>query len=519
MKMLEEAHLVPAVRPLQNDVVGDVAKVLWVLMATVGMVLFIACANVANLLLVRAEGRQQELALRAALGAGWSRIARELLLESVTLAVAGGIFGVAVSAGALRLLKVLAPKHLPRLEEIGIDWRVLAFTLVLSVVAGILFGLIPVLKQVRRQLSTGMREVGRTYSSGRERHRARSALVVVQVALALVLLVGSGLMIRTFQALRNVPPGFTSPEQIQTLRISVPSAQVKEPSRVVRMQQGILEKIATVPGVTMVAATNSVTMDGNDNNDPIFAEDRTYREGELPALRRYKFIAPGVFQTMGNPLIAGRDLTWTDVYEKRSVILVSDNLARELWGDPARAIGKRVRENPKGEWRSIVGVASNERDDGVEKKAPTIVYWPMLVQNMWGEGERVQRNVAFVIRSSRAGTAEFLKEVQRAVWSVNPELPLAEVRTVQEIYHRSLARTSFTLVLLAIAAGMALLLGVVGIYGVISYSVSQRTREIGIRIALGAPDGVVTKMFVRHGLSLTAVGLACGSLVLSRSRG
>jgi predicted permease len=410
----------------------------------------------------------------------------------------------------LRFLQVLAPSHLPRIEEIGIDSWVLLFTLTLSLMAGLLFGLIPVFKYASRHLSTGMREVGRTYSEGRERHRARSVLVVVQVALALVLLVGSGLMIRTFQALRHVQPGFTSPETIQTFRISIPAAHVREPSRALRMYNDILDRVAAIPGVASVAAVNSVTMDGFDNNDPIYAEDHVYSESQLPAIRRYKFATPGLFGTMGNPLAAGRDFTWTDLYEKRPVVILSENLARELWGEPRRAVGKRVRENPKGIWREVIGVAAGEHDDGVERKAPAIAYWPLLLGKFWVDEERVQRNSALVIRSSRAGSPDFLKELQRAVWSVNPDLPVAGMRTVKDLYDGSLARTSFTLVLLAIAAGMALLLGVIGIYGVISYSVSQRTREIGIRIALGAPDGLVRRMFVRHGLALTAIGLACG---------
>jgi predicted permease len=286
---------------------------------------------------------------------------------------------------------------------------------------------------------------------------------------------------------------------------------VPDADRTARMDHEILQKIAAIPGVTAAGLANSITMDGNNDNDPIQAQDRPSDEGKLPPLRRYKFVSPGLFGTMGNPLLAGRDLTWTDIYEKRPVLLVSENLARELWGSPAAALGKRVRENPKnGVWREIIGVVGNERDNGVDQKAPTIVYWPFLVRDFWQFGTRIERGPAFAIRSSRSGSAAFLKEIQRAVWSVNPNLPLADVRTLQQIYDKSLARTSFTLVMLSLAAAMALLLGVVGIYGVISYSVSQRTREIGIRIALGAAPATVQRMFVRHGLILTGIGVACG---------
>ncbi|HBY62287.1 MAG TPA: multidrug ABC transporter substrate-binding protein [Solibacterales bacterium] len=509
-KMIEEAGLGPAVRPLKEDVVGDVARVLWVLLATVGILLFIACANVANLMLARTEARQHELAIRMALGAGWTRIVRELLTETVALAAAGGALGLALAYGALRLLAYLAPGHLPRRSEIAIDWQVLLFTVLVSLATGLLFGLIPALKYARRGHGLSLRAVSRTHSDGRERHRARGALVVVQVSLALVLLIGSGLMLRTFAALRTVHPGFTEPRNLLTVRITIPRAQVPEPVQVLRMQNAILDRLAELPGVASVAATNAVTMDGSNNNDPIFAEDRTYREGEIPPIRRFKFVTPGLFSTMGNRLLAGRDFTWQDLYDRRNVVLVSEGLAREFWREPGAAVGKRVRENPKGVWREVIGVVANERDDGVDRKAPAVVYWPLLLANLWEPGDRSQRNVALVIRTPRAESPDFRKEVQRAVWSVNPDLPLALVRTVQDIYERSLARTSFTLVLLAIAGGMALLLGVVGIYGVISYSVSQRSREIGIRIALGAAQAQVERMFVGHGLTLTAVGLAAG---------
>ena len=510
VEMFEQARFGPNLRPLKQDVVGDIGKVLWVLMGTVGIVLFIACANVANLLLVRAEGRQQELAIRTALGASWRQIASEPLLESLTLGLIGGVIGLGLAYAALKMLVAMGPTNLPRLDEISVDLPVLLFALAVSVVAGLLFGLIPVFKHANAQVGTGLRQGGRTISEGRERHRARSLLVVVQVALALVLLISSGLMIRTVQALRQVQPGFTRPDQILTLRVSIPDAQVPKPEQVVRTYNDMLEKISAIPGVTSVGLSNSITMDGSNDNDPIFAEDHVYSEAKIPALRRYKFISPGFFKTMGNPLLAGRDVTWADIYEKRPVILVSENLARELWQKPAAALGKRVRENPKSTWREVIGVVGNERDDGANQKAPTIAYWPMLLKDFWGQAVRAQRGQAFAIRSSRAGSATFLKDIQRAVWSVNPDLPIADVRTVKEIYDRSMARTSFTLVMLTIAAGMALLLGVIGIYGVISYSVSQRTREIGIRMALGAQQHTVRQMFVRHGLLLAGIGLVCG---------
>jgi putative ABC transport system permease protein len=519
LKMFEEARLGPNLRLLKKDVVGDIGNMLWVLMGTIGAVLLIACANVANLLLVRAEGRQHELAIRSALGAGKMRIARELLLESVSLGLMGGALGVGLAYGALRMLVAMGPSQLPRLDEISIDPAVLLFTLAISLVAGILFGLIPVFKYAGPRLESALRQGGRTSSDGRERHRARSLLVVVQVSLALVLLISSGLMIRTVRALNQVQPGFTQPDQVLTLHVSIPEGAVAKPDQVVRTYNDMLEKVAAIPGVTSVSLTNSVTMDGNNSNDPIFAADKVYADEKIPALRRYKFVSPGSFKTMGNPLLAGRDLTWADIYEHRTVVLVSESLARELWQTPTAALGKQVRENPKGLWREVIGVVGNERDNGVSEKAPTIVYWPMIVKNLWDQDLRVQRGQAFAIRSSRTGTSGLLKEIQQAVWSVNPNLPIADVRTLREIYDRSMARTSFTLVMLTIAAGMALLLGLVGIYGVISYSVSQRTREIGIRIALGAPQQTVRQMFVRQGLLLTGIGVACGvagALALTR---
>ena len=509
-KMFSEARLAPSARLLKDDLVGDMGKVLWVLMGTIAMVLLIACANVANLLLVRTDGRQQELAIRAALGAGWARISRELMTESILLGLCGGAAGLLLAYAGLQVLVAIAPASLPRLSEISLNAPVLLFSFVLSLVAGALFGAVLVLKYAAPRVASTLRAGGRTMSDGRDRQRARNVLVVAQIALAMVLLVSSGLMIRTFIALRHVEPGFTRPKDLLTLRITIPEATVKGGESVIRMQQNIADKIAAIPGVESVALSTVVPMDGQARHDPIFAEDKTYTDGQIPPLRMFKFITPRLLETMGNRLLVGRDLTWEDLYGKRAVVLVSENLARELWGSPNAAIGRRIRDNTKGTFREVVGVVGDERTDGVDAKAPTTVYWPMLMSDFSGQAEFVRRGPAFMIRSSRAGSAAFVKEVSRAVWSVNADLPLASVRTLQEVYDKSLARTSFALVMLSIAGGMALVLGVAGIYGVISFAVAQRRREIGIRVALGARPAQVTGMFLRQGLLLAAAGTLIG---------
>jgi predicted permease len=509
-KLLEQGRIGPNVRPLKLDVVGEVGKLLWVLMGSIGMVLLIACANVANLLLVRAEGRKQELAIRVALGATSGRIAAELLLESLLLGVAGGALGLGLAYGALRALVAMAPAGLPRLREIGIDERVLLFALAASVLSSLLFGSVPVLKYSGARLGTGLRESGRALSQSREQHRARSGLVIVQVALALVLLISSGLMIRTFRALTEVNPGFAGPSEVQTFGLTIPQAEVPEPERVVRMQEEILRNLAAIPGVSSVGLGTTIPMDGNGNLNPVWAQDRSYVDGQSPPLRHFRFVAPGYFKTLGTPLVAGRDFTWNEIYDKRPVAMVSENLARETWGDPARALGKRIRSSTDGDWCEVVGVVADVYDDGVDKAAPASVDWPILMRRFWDEEPMVRRLVAFAIRSPRAGSESLMKEVRQAVWSMDPNLPLADANTLEYLYRKSVARTSFTLVMLGVAGAMALLLSVVGVYGVIAYSVSQRRREIGIRMALGARQRELTGMFVGHGLLLTGVGVAGG---------
>jgi predicted permease len=377
--MFEQARIAPAFRAFKQTLIGDIGTVLWVLMGTIGIVLLIACANVANLLLVRAESRHLELAIRAALGASRARIAGELLLESLTLAAFGGAGGLLIAFGALRLLVAMAPAGLPRLADIGIDAPVLMFSLAVSLLAGLLFGSIPVFKHAGARLGTGMREGGRGLSQTRERHRARNVLVVAQVALALVLLISSGLMIRTFRTMMQIQPGFAKPAQVQTFAVSIPEAQVKDPERVLRMQNDMLEQIRRVPGVSSAAMTSALPMDGNGSSDVLFARDRIYKEGELAPIRRYVFISPGLHATMGTPLVAGRDLTWTDLYGHAPAVLISENFAREYWGTPARALHHQVREGPSDPWRQIVGVVGDIYFEGVNKKASTTVYWAPLL--------------------------------------------------------------------------------------------------------------------------------------------
>src|SRR5665213_3585938 len=438
--LFENARLAPNLHPLKQQVVGDIGTVLWVLMGTIALVLLIACANVANLLLVRAEGRQQELAIRAALGAGWGRIAREMLLESLILGVLGGAMGLGLAYTAVRILVAKGPATLPRLNEIGIDPIVLGFTLGVSLFAGLLFGLIPVLKYAGPHLATALRAGGRTLSQSRERHRARNTLVVVQVALALVLLIGSGLMIRTFQALRNVQPGFTHPEELQLMRILVSEGQVKEPEQVMRIQNAMLDKLAAIPGVTSVALTSDAPLEGISSNDVLFAEDKTYSVGQIPPVRRIRAVTPGFFKTTGTPLVAGRDFTWTDLYQKRQVAMVSENLAREMWGDPSAALGKRIREGNADPWREIVGVVGDVYDDGAQKKPPSFAYWPALRDSVYApSGITSIRFAAFVVRTRRAATESFLTEARQAIWSVNSNLPVFAVRTLQDLYDQSMA--------------------------------------------------------------------------------
>ena len=504
VQRMRAAGLQPAIQLLKETFVGDLDDVLWVLMGTIGILLAVACANVANLHLVRSEIRGQDLAIRAALGASRGRIARTLLAESVLLALAGGVLGLTLAYLGLPVLLAAGADELPRALEVRVDLTVLAFALVASLVSGLLFGAAPALRHAGSRIGTMLSSAGRAHSVSRERHRVRQSLIVAQVAFALVLLVASGLMIRTFQSLREVDPGFVMPEHVQTVSISVPQAAVADFARVMRMFNDIQERVAAIPGVASVGFASQVPLSGRRTSSGFFVEGAP--EDAVPPQNEFRYTSPSFFETLGTPITAGRTFEWADHHDARPVAIVSEGFAVREWGSTADAIGKRIRMSPAQPWREVVGVVGNIHHENLTQAAPTAVYLTL------GEplSMFLSRTVTFVVRSDRVGTAGFLQELQGAVWSVDSRLPLGSVQTLGDFYDGAMARTALTLVMLASAGAMALGLGLVGIYGVISYMLSQRTREIGIRMALGAQTGSLKRLLLGEVLALVLVGVALG---------
>jgi predicted permease len=506
------------VRPLKEDVVGNVGRVLWVLLGSISLLLLIACANVANLVLVRAETRGTELALRTALGAGSGRLARGLMVESLTLSLIGGLIGVGLAYGGLRVLLAFPPANLPRLNEIAIDLPVLGFALGVSVLSGLLFGLVPILRvagQRSSNLAGALRGGARGASAGKNRYRSQNALVVVQVALALVVLVSSGLMIRSFQNLRSVEPGFTDPATVQTVRLSMPGQM--EAGRMVRTQEQILGRLAAIPGVTSAAYATLLPMErGGADSFTVAAEGETFESGQLPPSQRIMGISPGLLRTLGTPLLAGRDVDWAELHDQRNVALVSEGFAREAWNTIEGAVGKRIDVGGDGSWLEVIGVVADVYHYGVDQPAPPTVYWPARQQLLLApEMTSVPASVVFALRSDRTAAESMIADIRRAVAEVAPDLVITQVGTLAQVYrdHPSMARRSFSLTLLGIAGAMALLLSIVGIYGVLAYAVVQRQREVGIRLALGAQPGNVKRMFVYRGMMLSGIGVAIGAAV------
>lgn len=494
---LKQLQVKPNIHPLKHDVVGDVGAVLKILMGALAMVLLLVCANVANLVQVRAQARRGEFAIRAALGAGWGQIARQLMIESLALAALGGAVGLSFAYVGLRILIICAPADLPRVGEISIDLASLSFALACAFSSGILFGLLTIAKSgLRSRLQDA-----RGATQNREQLRAQNALVVAQVAVALVLLVGAGLLVRSFVALSAVRPGFSHPEQIQAIRLFIPEAQIREQARVLQVQTDILHNLATIPGVTGVAFATALPFQFEyRNGNPVAVEGKTPVD-RMPPNRTIKQISPGLFAALGTRLIAGRDFRWNDLVNQQRVAIVSENMARENWGELRDALGKRIRINGDRQWSVIVGVVESVYDDGVDKQPPALVYFP---------GTR--RGVTLAIRSSRAGTESLLKEIAAKLHAVDPSVPLAQARTLRDLYRLTMARRSFALALLGITAAMAVTLSVIGVYGVLAYAVVQRRREISIRLAIGAEPTAIRCLFLRQGLLLMSIGGAIGLL-------
>jgi predicted permease len=491
---------------------GNRGVALWREMGPIALLLLIACANVANLVLVRTETERPQLAIRAALGAGWGAIARVVLTESAILGLLGGLAGLAIAYVSLPLLLSLGAHDLPQIMTVRIDVTVLLATLGISLLGTVAFALLPVLQLASpaMRLTGSLSAVGRSVTEGREGHRVRHGLVVSQVALALVLLIGSGLMIRTFQRLREVDPGFRDPARVQTFQVTVPrttapSAQPGGPAdeQELRVKQRILDGIAALPGVESVGFagfSDGLPMDGDGRQVFMIVDGRPPApDGTTPATE-LQFASPGFFETLGTKVLAGRAFDWGDVLAGRPVVLLSENLARAQFGSIGTALGQRVAFSQQGRRFEVVGVVNDVHHDGVGQEAPQTVIRPVVASEA----------VAFVVRSSRVGTPTFLGEIRKAVWSVNPNLSLEAEQTLGEMYQQSMARSAMTLKLLAITGAVALLLGLIGIYGVVSYAIAQRRREIGIRLALGARPAQVRHMFVRLALVLVAIGVAIG---------
>ncbi|MFN0109874.1 MAG: ABC transporter permease [Blastocatellia bacterium] len=494
--------LIISVVPLLEQVVGDVGSTLPMLMSAVGFVLLIACANVANLLLARAAGRQKEIAVRLAVGASRWRIVRQLLTESILLASLGGVIGLALAFVSIRMLRAFGPENIPRLNEVGIDWRVAAFTVLVTFVTGIVFGLVPALRASRVDLHETLKDGGRSASgaSGRAAQRWRKLLVVAEIALSLVLLVCAGLLIRSYQRILSSQPGF-DPRNVVTMRLALPQVKAPTPEAIISFYQRVIDRIRALPGVEAAGVSHSLPMSTVSFAwDPITVEGHVPRTPDEKIMSNIRMISPGYFHAMRVSLVQGRFFDERDKRGEPETVIINEALAERFWPNQ-NPLGKRLQMTRRGVWHTIVGVIRDAKQFQTEKEPPLSVYFPIE--------QSLARNLHVVVRTTSDPVA-MTPTIVSAIQSVDAEMPAFDVATMEQRMSDFLARRRFSMTLLGVFAAIAVLLAAVGIYGVMSYSVTQRTNEIGIRVALGASSRDVLRLILGQGMTLALIGAALG---------
>jgi putative ABC transport system permease protein len=488
---------------LTEEIVGDVRPALLVLLGAVVFVLLIASANVANLLLSRAAAREKEIAIRSALGATRGRVVRQLLTESLLLAFVGGVVGLLLALWGVDVLIALSPDNIPRLNEVGIDGAVLGFTLIVSLLSGVVFGLAPALYSSRLNLNESLKEGARGASEGFGRRRLRNALVVSEIALSLMLLIGAGLMIKSFVRLQSVNPGF-NPENILTMQISLPGAKYSEPAKTSAFYKQLLARVESLPGVQSAGLAFSLPPNLLEVSDNYAVEEHPTPPGESDPVAPVNFVSTDFFKTMGIPLLGGRYFTDADNADSPDVVIISEAMAKRYFGNES-PVGKRFKQggldrtaNP---WMQIVGVVGDVKYSGLDAKPEPAFYLPH---------QQVTLNSMYMVVRGASDPAGLAPAIRGEVWALDKDQPVARVRTMEELLYKSVAQPRFRTLLIVVFAAAALVLAAVGIYGVISYSVTQRTHEIGIRMALGARHVSILRMVVGHGLKLALAGTGIG---------